>query len=295
MTEPVPAKCDIQIKTEPINVGDPFTLSCQGEFGKAFSPNAQIIFSDANNKYNLKILGLKNSSANDATFTVVSYKAGEFTNQGFVLTDGSVIAKVENLNWKIQSVLEKGSKPFPPMGPLDLRYPNSLWIAILLVLAAIGLIIWRIMNKRRVRRGLIQAVLGVGREDVPFRELVKVQNTQAYSQFSRDLRAIQKEMNAMKPKPTEEIWLELEKAFRFYLVRELLTPAFNWSQRQVLNDIKKNHRKVYNRCAFQLRKGLSEFDKGKDQKVSLSDCEQMYLLVRQIADLIYETRRKVTR
>lgn len=295
MTEPLAAKCDIQIAAEPMNVGDPFTLNCQGEFGQAFSANTQTVFPEDANKYNLKILGVKSASASDAVFTVVSYKAGEFTNQAFILTDGAVTAKVEGLNWKIESVLEQDAKPFPPLGPLSMRYPNALWIAIAIIIAVIGIVIWRIMSKRRARRELIQAVLGVGREDVPFRELIKIQNTQAYTQFSRDLRVIQKEMNAMKAKPTEEIWGDLEKAFRFYLVRELLTPAFNWSHRQILGDIKKNHRKVYNRCASQLRKGLNEFDKGKGQKVAVTDCEQMYALVRQIADDIYEARRKVTR
>lgn len=295
MTEPLTAKCDIQIVKEPINVGDPFTLNCQGEFGQAFTSSVQTAFPDDANKYNLKILGVKSSSSSDAVFTVVSYKAGEFTNQGFILTDGVVTAKVEGLNWKVESVLEKDAKPFPPLGPISMRYPNAVWIALVLVLAIVGIIIWRIMSKRRARRELIQAVLGVGREDVPFRELIKIQNTQAYTQFSRDLRVIQKDMNAMKPKPTEEIWGDLEKAFRFYLVRELLTPAFNWSHRQILSDIKKNHRKVFNRSAVQLRRGLNEFDKGKGQKVTISDCEQMYTLVRQIADDIYETRRKVTR
>lgn len=293
--EPVAAKCEVQIANPPVTVGDPFTLSCQGNFGAGFSSTTQIVPVDEKNKYTLKILGVKSASPGDAQFTVTSYKAGDFKDQVFIISDGLVNAKTDPLAWSVKSVLEQDSKPFPPMGPMKMSYPNAVWLVILLILAAISLIVWQRLNRRRARRNLIEGVLGAGREGVPFRELVKIQNTQAFSQFSRDLRQVQKDMNAMKPKPADEIWAELEKAFRLYLVRELLTPAFDWSQRQILNDIKKNHRKVYNRCSAQLRRGLSEFEKGKGQKVTLSDCEQMYVLTRQIADEVYEARRKVAK
>lgn len=289
---PVVAKCEVQIANPPVTVGDPFTLSCQGNFGAAFSAGTQIVPVDEKNKYTLKILNVKSATSSDATFTVTSYKAGDFKDQSFIISDGLVNAKADGLAWSVQTVLQQDSKPFPPMGPMKMSYPNALWIALVLVLAVISLVVWQRLNRRRARRNLIEGVLGAGREGVPFRELVKIQNTQAFSQFSRDLRVVQKEMNAMKPKPADDIWAELEKSFRLYLVRELLTPAFDWSQRQILNDIKKNHRKVYNRCSVQLRRGLSEFEKGKGQKVTLNDCEQMYLLTRQIADEVYEARRR---
>lgn len=275
-----------------INVGDIWTLNCAGNLSQPFAPSAQIVFADEKDKLNLKILKVRRSDTLSHEFDVVSYKAGEFTDQKFMITDGQSVGRVTGLSWKIESVLQQDSKPFPAIASEKMNYPLWLWLSIAAVFLVIGLVIWRVMKRRKQRQELIEAVLGVGHETKSFREIVKIQNNQAYAQLCRDLRNVQKSMNAFKPKPANEIWLDLDKAFRYYLVRELLTPAFTWSSKQILADIKKNHRKVYNASQLLLRRTFSEFDLGSGKALTIQDCEQVYVLVRDASDKIYEVRSK---
>jgi hypothetical protein len=279
-------------EAKPLNVGDIWGLNCAGSLPQPFTATAQIVFADEKDKLNLKILKVRRSDNLSHEFDVVSYKAGEFKDQKFMITDGQNIGRVSGLNYNITSVLKEDSKAVPPIGSEKMNYPIWLWVSMALFFVVIGLVVWRIFRRRKQRQELIEVVLGVGHENKSFREIIKIQNNQAYSQLCRDLRVVQKEMNAFKPKPAKDHWAALEKAFRYYLVRELLTPAFTWSTKLIIADVKKNHRKVYNAAHMHLRRALSEFDRASGKDLTAQDCEQVYILVRDASDKIYQARAK---
>ena len=271
----------------PLNVGDIWNLRCQSDQVKTFSENAQIVFADEKDKLNLKILKVR-----DLEFDVVSYRAGEFKDQTFLISDGVTTARVAPISWKIESVLTPDSQPFPPFSGERMSYPLWYWLAFLLSLVVVSLWVYSIFRRRKTRRQLITSVLGAEFEGQSFREIIKIQNKQAYLQLSRDLRQIQKDLNAFKPKEPQLIWNELEKSYRLFLVRELLTPAMSWSTKAILKDIRRHHPRVFKACQKGLHKTLTEFERGQGQSCTLKDCEQVLMLVRESSDQIYAVRSK---
>jgi hypothetical protein len=280
-------------------VGEYFTLACSGDMPAPLKEPVQIVFPDEKQKHSLKISKvLKNETGKtvggELELEVYSHQAGGYQQQKFILTDGEVKYEAQGVNWQIASVLQQGDKMNPPFGAMARHYPLWLWIVIILFVVVIGAIVAHFQRRSRLRRQLILAVLGEGREAIPFRELVKQQTAQAYSQFSGELRGVQKKLSAGTGSTNKHdpkiLWADLDKAFRYYLVRELLTPAFAWSRRQLLSDIKKHHRRVYDGVRRELQQTLQELEKGLGQNITLRDCEQLYQQTRETADKIYKLR-----
>lgn len=299
-------QCSLNMPNGPqTTVGELFTMTCEGEMPTKLAENVQLVLPpldppDARAKHDLKLSRVVvnetgKTIGSELVLEVYSHRAGEFELPKLTITDGVTTYESGPIKWQIASVLQQGDEMNPPFGGVDRSYPLWFWGSILGVILLVAAIVIHFQRRARIRRQLIFGVLGEGHEHMPFRELVKMQNSQAYAQFSRDVRAIQKKLSAGQGAQAQfdpqEVWKDVDKAFRFYLVRELLTPAFGWSRRQILSDIKKHHRRVYNETSRELKQILQEFDKGVGQtKITLLDCEQLFNEARIVAQKIYQVR-----
>jgi hypothetical protein len=303
--------CNLNMPSGPnTTVGELFQLKCEGDMPVKLNEPIQLVLPpteppDPQVKHVLKVSKVlsndtgKNIGASFA-LEVYSHKAGEYSPPKLTFTDGVTTYESGEVKWKIATVVQQGDEMNPPYGPFERSYPLWFWLAILGCVLVVVAIAAHFQRRARIRRQLILGVLGEGRELMPFKELVKVQNSQAYAQFARDLRTAQKKLSggttaANKADP-QLLWQEIEKAFRYYLVRELLTPAFTWSRRQLLSDIKKHHRRVYADSSRDLKQVLQELEKGRGQStITLLDCEQLFEETRTTAEKIYNTRLSESR
>ena len=129
-------------KKDPITVGDVLILLCDGTEPANFSgkhlriellPTGQEEPFDPYKKYSLYALENMKLEKNNIGLYVGIYRTGDF-NHPFIITDGTEKVFVDNLSFRVESVLQKtkdGMKPEGPLGPFDFSSPLS-WHPILI-------------------------------------------------------------------------------------------------------------------------------------------------------------------
>ncbi len=281
------AQCQLERAPQakgPQNVGEHLLLSCQGELGQALQKEAQVKAPEGGD-YSLVILQVLETTPQNFKAVVTSYRVGQHQAESFEITDRKVSFLTSAQNFTVETVIDpkdqqqgQPPKPYASVGPFLISYPLWFWLTIagafLVISAVIGLVWYR--RRRRLR---LQA------------ELEKhMTMLSPFSQFSKDARLSVKRMNGLKTDvEAVELVKKLDEDFRLYLIRELKVPALQVANSEVLREIKRRHRGLYEDFQGDLRRLLFEFEKARQGQVvvKLKDCEELLYLSRQVAERIF--------
>ncbi len=276
--------CELQPLKEPINVGSRMNLMCKGDYiEKLKTESLRFEFKDPKEQWTLVILEPKNIDNQRVDLVVTSYVAGQHQTTDIMLGDGEKAFYLGPLNWTVASVVDSQKKvePYGPFGPFDFSMPWWYWGTILLVVLAVLLVAMRRFRRYYDRKKLINSLASYNTAMPPFH------------QFSKDLRACLKlsglQSKKMEPEQASEMVASLNKLVREYILRQFVIPTFNWSNREILNEFKKRHRKFYRENEKDLRRLFREFDRASKARTQLSeaDCEQLVSMSKSLTEKMH--------
>lgn len=291
LSTPLIWQCELNSRESQVTVGTLQDMVCRGEFLPQWQrEKIAIQFDDEKMAYALHVLDVKNVDHQSLNLVVTSYKAGNFQSPVLTVTDGNNSVKVENLTWNVNSVLEgQDAKPIPSFGPFALAMPWWYWISLAVAALFVFLLITIKLKRLWDRKKMIENLAQRGTALTPF------------NQFNKDLRSHiknwqQKELT-VTPKE-EQVWrrsllVDVEKFLREYLMRELLVPALEWSDSQILQEIKKRRRLIYEELSQDIKKTMREIHQAQSAENNLTyvDCEQLVTMARKLAEDIYDLKQ----
>lgn len=255
--------------TENLTVGSLFKLNCHGEIEVAWNQDPlKAVFPAKDFDYALVVLKSDQLSPKAVELTVTSYRAGQLKPEYIRIVQGEQGFEFSKPDWTVQSVLKPNEqpKPYPSFGPWNLPLPVWFLASVALVLAIIGYLIFRTIRRYNQRTKMLV-------------DLEKHRTALSpLHQFYRDSRNLRRRLHNVKQ--TDELTAltsELDREFRLYVLRQFKIPTLDWTDREIIRDMKKRHRKVYYRVREPLRKTLRELSKLKGQKqVLFKDVEQLH-------------------
>lgn len=265
---------------QPLTVGAPFLLSCDGEMSAPLEKkSAQFVWPDENAKYTLQLLEVRDSTTNHFTLLVTSYRVGEHKDVVAKITDGAITVETSPLQLKVATVIEQGDEPTPEpsVGPFYISYPLWFWLSIAGAILIILLTGFFFVHRKRARQKMLE-------------ELDKYMTMlPPFSQFSKDLRVFVRDLGMQKADVGPgEMARRLDEIFRLYLVRELRVPAHQATDAEVMREIRRSHRFLFEELRADLHRTLSELSHAKADlsKITLKDCEDLLFLVRGLTEKI---------
>lgn len=284
--------CNMTPKQQPVTVGSLQDMVCHGEFTeKLDAKNLKIKFESKEHDYVLHILEAGALDHTSMSFVVTSYKAGKF-QPPFVITDGIHSVQVKDLSWTVESVLAnvQEKKPVPSKGPFALSMPWWVWTSLALGVLLLFTLVFLKIKKIWERKKLIEQLSHHSTALPPFH------------QFNKDLRSAlrdwqqseYKKHQGSEPFTRRDLLQSTEKMFRQYLMRELLIPTLEWSDAQILNELKRRHKKVFIELAPEIKKFLREVREAQkgEQKLSQIDCEQLVAMARKTSEKVYDLKTR---
>lgn len=255
-----------------LTVGRPFRLSCDGEWPELNLAGIELRVADTD-KHKLVLLKIEKKSGSSYELLVTSYKSGAIEVKAPQLISGETSVVLSDLKFDVVSVLKKEQKepqePFGPMGPIVIGYPYWMWIAITLFLVTLGTLIFLKVRSRIRRRKWL--------DDMRLHESALT----PIAQLGKSLRNAQRNLVM-----TTEYLHHLEKDYKFFLARQYEIPTFMLSNPQILKDLKKNHRLVYDNFREEIQKIFSELERAhlNLSKMQTRDFEQLIQIVRRSAE-----------
>lgn len=280
-----------------LTVGSVFELHCPSspEAWIGIRPEqAQLKLADAD-QYKLKLLKLDFPSKNEAVLTVTSYKPGSHNLAGVQIVgidaSGSHVVTLAPVQFAVVSVMDSQKpqeEPYGALGPVKLSLPMWYWLVIAGVIAFFAGIVWYRFWKRNKKKKLLAKMHILETAQTP------------YFQFQHAVRKIQREVGFVTEATSPEVMTaavtELSQAYKIYLARTFLIPTLDWTEKQVLSDLKKNYRSIYEEHRSGFKKSLAELSRAQtalSQKgalqLSLKDIEQTLKMVRAHVDQVEQT------
>jgi hypothetical protein len=263
-----------QAQTQPLTVGDPFKIDCSAD---SFTLNPSQLKFVTPRPYQLQILKTEMQPDGRLQILVTSYQVGAFNSTDLVLTDGVSQVKVQGVEFQVKSVIDQNNPPKGPFGPfgghtLNLP-PLYLWSAILLViLVLLGVIVksFRRWQRKKMLEGLKKHDSRLGPQTqlhVRFRQLERQRFVEGGE--------IQKHL------------AEVEDILRLFVIRQFKIPAYDWSDRLILNDFQKRFAFLGADMAKELTVLLRETRKARSmEKPSTKDIEQLVRKIKRWADQV---------
>lgn len=255
-----------------MTVGRKFLLRCQGEPAFFERKNLKLVTAPEN-QFSLHLLEIRRLDEKSGDFLMTSYRAGTHDFKGLKLSDGSQTVELAGPAVTVETVLRpqdgKPPQPFGAFGPVVLQWPWVVWAAlaalILVLLAGVFAQIWRKVKRRRMLEGLKQFQTAL----------------QPFDQFNKEVRQLKRRLEFAEAGQAAD-WSgplgELEKSIRFYLLREFQLPAHEWSEQEILKDLKKRHRRVFQAAEDDLRMTFRELKKARDGAGKLTPQDLLLLL-----------------
>lgn len=241
--------------------------------------------------YELVPLKLMKKQRNQVEWIVTSYKPGKYESINSWLDDGIHRVPMSSFSWEVKSVLtgQKKAQMVPPYGPFILSYHKWVFwfwgVLLFLFLSLLTRSIWRFVSRRRLLKRL-EAQRTVRS---PFNEL------------NKDLRTLLRKLSSRHAEPTQkqtsewnDLLSEMENYFRLFLVRKYLVPAQEWSDRNIIRQMRIDQgMDKHDSGLIELGKILREFSRlRKLDSLSRVDFEQMVEMVRKVADLLEKSSRE---
>jgi hypothetical protein len=294
MTEALPVwNCKFDRSTEPnppemnaLTVGAKFSMSCKGDIPVNWGEGPLgVQFAKKEDTYTLHILKAEKLEANEAVMTVTGYKAGQHNPEYVRVVQGSTGFEVLKPAWEIKTVLKKDGQPqqpYPPFGPWNVAFPVWIIVSVAILLVVFGLIAFRFFRRHSQRnRMLAQLAL----------------HTTALSpihQFYRDARQLRRRLNVVKEATEIKAAADdLNREFRLYVLREFQIPTLDWSDRAIVEDLRRRHRHIFEAAGDPLRKTLRELARMKAQSsVRLGDVEQLHRMSMDAAERIESAKEE---
>jgi hypothetical protein len=253
-----------------LTVGAKFMLNCHGDLAVPWSKDQAVtpVFPAKEQAYSLTVLESQRLEPNDVQFVVTGYKAGKHEPEYVRFVQGDKGFEFVKPKWEIQSVLKQGEQPQPyaPFGPWNLNMPLWIIVCAAVILALFAYLLVRFLRRRTQRRRML--------------EELKLHRTalSPLHQFYRDSRQIRRKIhNAKNVEDLKKISEELDREFRLYVLRQFEIPTLDWSDGEILRDLKKRHRRVYRQASEPLKRILRELFRvrARDQLL-LPDVEQLH-------------------
>ena len=269
---------------KPVTVGDPFVLACDGPMAAPLGKSVQLLWPDENAKYTLHVLEVRESSPQHFKLLMTSYRPGEHKDLVLKITDGTTTVETPALQLQVASVLKQGEepKPVPSVGPFVFSYPLWFWLTIAGSILFVLLTAFFFIYRKRQRQKMLQEMDQYMTMLPPF------------NQFSKDMRYFVRDLGLAKDESRfGELAKKLDEDFRLYLVRELRVPAHRYSDSDILKEMRRSHRMIYEQVRSDLRKVLSEMAHAKKDYsvIRHKDCEDLLHLVRAVAEKIQALKR----
>lgn len=255
-----------------LTVGREFLLVCEGEFPRTLVQEKLQFNLKPEEKYQIHLLGFEFRSPTQADIKVTAYKAGEIQLSNLQLIDGVEVLDLGSIQYKVVSVLpppEAGQQevkvePYGPVGPATMGIPAIYWAFFAGFLAV--LILWLMSRFVRViqRRNMLARLK---EHDSALSPLVE---------FHQSFRRLQRANtvffgNVAEPEHIQQCLEQTHTMFKLFLTRSYKVPALEWSDRLVLNDIKKHHPKVFSEYSGELKKLMNEYVRGFQDKKNLKE------------------------
>ena len=218
---------------------------------------------------------------------VTGYKPGNYESQSLEFTDGENGFRIENLTWNVESVL-KGEKkePYPPFGPFRMSVPIWYWLSIALVILALLIFFIFKLKKYFDRKKLIEQLKAKGTALAPFNQFYKKLRFTCRGWKARQWSERQ---TGAKSEGVEEVVTQIDRIFREYVMREFLIPTLEWSDQQVLKEMRRRHRRIYEELKSEMERLLRELKRAKLNSEALTgvDCEQLAMMSQQVTEKIH--------
>lgn len=275
MTDVPVWKCEFEAIPEnpaldALTVGSKFTIHCNGDIPVEWQPGVapSIYFPQKEQQYTLAILQTTKLEPQEVSFVVTGYKPGQLEPEYIRFMQGEKGFEVAKPKWEIKSVLKEGEKPepYPAYGPWSIYLPWWFWVSIALFVVLVGYVVTRALRRRAQRQRML--------------EDLKLHRTalSPLHQFYRDARVLRRKLhNAKSTEELQQISIDLDREFRLYVLREFEIPTLDWSDGEILADLRKRHRRVYRRASENLKKTLRELFRLKSrEKILLHDVEQLH-------------------
>ncbi len=252
-----------------LTVGSLFKLDCHGDIEVPWKDGMlTAVFKEKESAYTLFVLKNLKLEPKAVELLVTAYKPGSHVPEYVRLIQGDHGFEMAKPKWEVKSVLKPNeqTKPYPPFGPWSLSLPLWFIVTIVAILAAIVYFIARFVRRYNQRSKMLAEL-----------QRHKTALTPLH-QFYRDSRNIRRKLFAVKQvEELNTISQELNREFRLYVLRQFEIPTLDWTDREIVRDLKKRHRKVYYRVREPLRKTLRELGRLATQReILIKDVEQLH-------------------
>lgn len=257
-----------------LSVGTRFALKCHGDIAVHWDKSVPTTFSFAKpeDEFSLAVLEVVRQEPNEIDLEVTAYKAGKHEPEYLRVLQSKGTANEQGFEftkpkWEVHSVLDpkQPAQPFGAYGPWSLSLPMWFWLALALILVAFFYFIYgrvqKFQQKRRMREELARHKTAV----LPLH------------QFYKDCRNLRRRLfDAKTPADFTLIAGDLNREFRLYVLRKFEIPTLDWTNSQILRELKKRHRITYMQAGDPLRQVLRELTKlGARDNLNAQDLEQV--------------------
>jgi hypothetical protein len=279
--------CEFAPETEPLNnltVGAKFIMQCKGDLPVEWSTAAPLTLQmpKEEDQYKLVLLKADQLEPTQARFVVTGYRPGQHDLDYIRILQGPKGFEVAHPKWQIQTVIKqdpsKPPEPFPEVGPWWVQVP--IWFVVAL---ALGFLLAVYVLVTRIRRHLQRKRMLEG---------LKLHRTALtpIHQFYREARQLRRRIHmAKQPEDLKPVVEDLNKEFRLFVLRQFEIPTLDWSNGEILRDLRKRHRPVFQETSAQVKKTLRELDRVKFQTtVSAKDLEQLHTMSLETAEKMVE-------
>lgn len=263
-----------------LTIGSKFALVCEGP-SVSLNKDRLVLELPKEQRFHLRLLETKSLTDNSAEFIAATWATGEIDLKDPILTDGETRVSLGDIKFSVASVLQPDTaEPYPPWGPLSLSWPLTVWFSLALLIVVFGaLVYWRM--RRVLRRKRLLNLL----EKNPIA-------IDPYHHFNKELRRLARQIpvvsGAWSEKDRRAYLDEVDSAFRWYLARTLILPVFDQPTREILRDLKRINKKMYNDLRREFTVTLTELERARraPAQVSVEDAQQIMELARGLADQI---------
>jgi len=274
--------CELS-ETDNLTVGALFKMSCRGDIEVVWQDGlVHATFPEKEQSYTLYVLKNLKLEPRSAEFLVTAYKPGSHAPEYVRLVQAENGFETLKPKWEVKSVLKPNEQvqPYPPFGPWNLSLPLWFWLVLAAVIISVAYVVTRTVRRYNQRQKMLT-------------ELQRHKTALSpVHQYYKDTRNLRRRLHNVKQ--VEELGAlsqELNREFRLYVLRQFQIPTLDWTDREIVRDLKKRHRKVYYRVREPLRKTLRELGRMSSQKqILFKDVEQMQRMSLDTVERIEQAR-----
>ena len=243
-------------------VGESFLLNCAGPAQILDRSKARLNVVDDPEGFSLRLLEVKELTAEKASLRVASYRVGSQEQIKLVLTDDQNSIELQSVSFSVDSVIAgPRPTPFPAYDPWKMTYPPWMWGVLFLLLTWMAILAFSYIRKKTKRRRLVLEIEDYLKRHDPFAE------------FQRETRQVLRKIEKASAVPRNDL-KEIENSFRLFLKRILIEEVGDLGPGQVAALISKKGDEAVS-VARRVKEILVEFSRLNSHEVASKDAEQL--------------------